>query len=93
MFCDFSQILKKVNANIKVHFVLNEVIPQRSLKVTKDHFYIYRSTYSQIYDICCFSNLILPKFGINANITKMQIFDDMKFNLGLLSYGQLLSLF
>ena len=27
------------------------------------------------------SNLILPKFGMNASITKMQIFDDMKFDL------------
>ena len=31
--------------------------------------------------IFCFSNLILPKFGINANITKMLMFDDLKFDL------------
>ena len=58
-------------------FVLNEVRP--SLKVTKGSLYIYKPNFSLIYFLCL--NLILPKFGINANIRKMQFFDNLKFDL------------
>ena len=34
---------------LQLIFLLNEVRPQRSLKVTKGNFFIYRSTFSQVY--------------------------------------------
>ena len=59
-------------------FLLSEVRPQKLLKVTKGHFLFTGSLFLRFFRV---SNLILPKFGMNAKITKMQIFDDMKLDL------------
>ena len=58
-----------------------DVWPQRSLKVTKYHFYLRH--------IFCVSNLILPKFGMNANI----IDKDSKFYLIITLFYVLLNNF
>ena len=80
-FCHFSAIFKKSECYYyrDAFFLINDVTHQRSLEFIKGHPFIYRSTFSQVYFFV--SNLILPNFGMNANITKMQIFDDMKFDL------------
>ena len=54
-----------------------------SLKVTQGHLFLRY--------IFCVSNMILPKFDINANKTKMHFFNDIMFGLIItLTYGQLL---
>ena len=50
-------------------------------KVIEDHKVTFMFTDTIFSGIFCVSNMILPKFCMNANITKMQIFDDMKFDL------------
>ena len=57
-------------------FLLNEVRPQRSLKVT----FIFTNPLFLRF-IFCVQNLLIPKFGMNASIRKMQIFVNMKFHL------------
>ena len=62
----FHRFVKRLKLLLyRCNFFINEVRPQRSLKLTKGHLFLRY--------IFCVLNLILSKVGINANITNIQI--------------------